>query len=81
MEPTCRATILIVDDEAHLRMLIQQTLEELEDEGVTLLTAVNGEEALATIESAKPEPGVPRRDDAEAEWLRRLQPNQADTRP
>jgi CheY-like chemotaxis protein len=24
--------ILIVDDEAHLRMLIQQTLEELEDE-------------------------------------------------
>ena len=28
------ATILIVDDEAHLRMLIQQTLEELEDEGV-----------------------------------------------
>ena len=47
-------TILIVDDEAHLRMLIQQTLEELEDEGVTLLTAANGEEALATIESAKP---------------------------
>ena len=30
--------ILIVDDEAHLRMLIQQTLEELEDEGVELLT-------------------------------------------
>ena len=48
-------TILIVDDEAHLRMLIQQTLEELEDEGVTLLTAANGEEALATIESVKPD--------------------------
>jgi len=47
-------TILIVDDEAHLRMLIQQTLEELEDEGVELLTASNGEEALATIESVKP---------------------------
>jgi two-component system alkaline phosphatase synthesis response regulator PhoP len=46
--------ILIVDDEAHLRMLIQQTLEELEDEGVELLTASNGEEALATIESLKP---------------------------
>ena len=29
-------TILIVDDEAHLRMLLQQTLEELEDEGVEL---------------------------------------------
>ena len=46
--------ILIVDDEAHLRMLIQQTLEDLEDEGVELLTASNGEEALALIESAKP---------------------------
>lgn len=46
--------ILIVDDEAHLRMLIQQTLEELEDEGVELLTATNGEEALALIESLKP---------------------------
>ena len=47
-------TILIVDDEAHIRMLIQQTLEELEDEGVDLLTATNGEEALAAIESSKP---------------------------
>jgi two-component system alkaline phosphatase synthesis response regulator PhoP len=46
--------ILIVDDEAHLRMLIQQTLEELEDEGVELLMASNGEEALATIEREKP---------------------------
>ena len=46
--------ILIVDDEAHLRMLIQQTLEDLEDEGVQLLTASNGEEALETIRSAKP---------------------------
>jgi DNA-binding response OmpR family regulator len=48
------STILIVDDEAHIRMLIQQTLEELEDEGVELMTAGNGEEALAAIESAKP---------------------------
>lgn len=47
-------TILIVDDEPHLRTLIQQTLEELEDEGVELLTAANGEDALATIESVKP---------------------------
>ena len=46
--------VLIVDDEAHLRMLIQQTLEELEDEGVELLTATNGEEALALIEAQKP---------------------------
>jgi two-component system, OmpR family, alkaline phosphatase synthesis response regulator PhoP len=42
-------TILIVDDEPHLRTLIQQTLEELEDEGVELLTASNGEEALASM--------------------------------
>jgi DNA-binding response OmpR family regulator len=47
-------TILIVDDEPHLRTLIHQTLEELEDEGVELLTASNGEEALALIESARP---------------------------
>jgi DNA-binding response OmpR family regulator len=46
--------ILIVDDEAHLRMLIQQTLEELEDDGVELLTASNGEEALATIQAEQP---------------------------
>jgi two-component system, OmpR family, alkaline phosphatase synthesis response regulator PhoP len=47
--------ILIVDDEAHLRTLIQQTLEELEDEGVEMLTATNGEEAIAAIESARPD--------------------------
>ena len=47
-------TILIADDEAHLRSLLHQTLEELEDEGVELLTAANGEEALAAIESTKP---------------------------
>ena len=38
--------ILIVDDEAHIRMLIEQTLEELEDEGVEFLTAENGQDAL-----------------------------------
>ena len=46
--------ILIVDDEPHLRMLIQQTLEELEDDGVELLTATNGEEALDTIRDEQP---------------------------
>ena len=46
--------ILIVDDEDHLRMLIEQTLEELEDEGVELLTATNGEEALDLIIEEKP---------------------------
>ena len=47
-------TILIVDDEAHLRMLIHQTLEELEDEGVELISASNGEEALARIQESRP---------------------------
>ena len=47
--------ILIVDDEMHLRTLLHQTLEELEDEGVELHTATNGEEALAAIESMQPE--------------------------
>ena len=46
--------ILIVDDEPHLRMLIQQTLEELEDDGVEILTAANGEEALEAIRDEKP---------------------------
>lgn len=46
--------ILIVDDEPHLRTLIQQTLEELEDEGVELLTATNGEEALEIIRDSQP---------------------------
>ena len=47
--------ILIVDDEAHIRMLIEQTLEELEDEGVEFLTAENGEAALAIISEEKPQ--------------------------
>jgi len=46
--------ILIVDDEPHLRTLIQQALEELEDDGVDLLTADNGEEALETIREEQP---------------------------
>jgi len=47
--------ILIVDDEAHIRSLIEQTLEELEDEGVEFLTADNGVRALEIIENEKPE--------------------------
>lgn len=47
--------ILIVDDEAHIRMLIEQTLEELEDEGVEFLTAENGEVALEVIREENPQ--------------------------
>ena len=46
--------ILIVDDEAHIRMLIEQTLEELEDDGVEFLTAENGEVALEIIQKENP---------------------------
>ena len=47
--------LLIVDDEAHIRMLIEQTLEDLEDEGVELLFAENGEEALNIIQQEEPD--------------------------
>ena len=47
--------ILIVDDEAYIRFLIQQTLEELEDEGTLILTAENGEKALEIIRQEKPD--------------------------
>lgn len=47
--------LLIVDDEAHIRTLIEQTLEDLEDEDVEFLTAENGEQALRIIEDEKPE--------------------------
>ncbi len=46
--------VLIVDDEPHIRLLLEQTLEDLEDQGVELLTADNGEDALETITTEKP---------------------------
>lgn len=48
-------TLLIVDDEAHIRMLLEQTLEELEDEDVNFLTAENGEQALEIIQKENPQ--------------------------
>ena len=48
-------TVLIVDDEQHIRLLIEQTLEELEDDGVELLTATNGEEALDVVANHHPD--------------------------
>lgn len=46
--------ILIVDDEAHIRMLIEQTLEDLEDDGVEFFMADNGQSALDLIQSERP---------------------------
>ena len=48
-------TLLIVDDEPHIRMLLEQSLEELEDVGVRLLSAADGETALATIRAERPD--------------------------
>jgi two-component system, OmpR family, alkaline phosphatase synthesis response regulator PhoP len=47
--------LLIVDDEAHIRMLLEQTLEELEDEGMNFYSAQNGEEAFEIIKTEKPQ--------------------------
>lgn len=46
--------ILIADDEAHIRLLLEQTLEDLEDEGVQFLFAENGQEALEIIRKERP---------------------------
>ena len=48
-------SILIVDDEQHIRLLIEQALEELADDGVDLFTAADGEEALEIIEAQHPD--------------------------
>lgn len=47
--------VLIVDDEPHIRLLLEQTLDELEDEGVTLITASNGRDALEMLSAEKPD--------------------------
>lgn len=47
--------ILIVDDDPNIRLLLKQTLEELEDEGVELISADNGESALDIIRVESPE--------------------------
>ncbi len=47
--------ILIVDDEPHVRLLLEQTLEKVEDMGVELIFADNGEDALEIIKGEKPE--------------------------
>jgi DNA-binding response OmpR family regulator len=46
--------LLIVDDEPHIRLLLEEALEELEDNDVELLTATNGLEALEVIKKERP---------------------------
>ncbi|MFP4084579.1 MAG: PleD family two-component system response regulator [Desulfonatronovibrio sp.] len=48
--------ILVVDDEVHVRMLLEQTLEDLvEDYGLEIITSGDGLEALELIRSAVPD--------------------------
>ncbi len=47
--------LLIADDEGHIRNLLEQTLEELEDEGVELFLASNGKDALEIIHKETPQ--------------------------
>ncbi|MEW5773806.1 MAG: response regulator [Thermodesulfobacteriota bacterium] len=48
--------ILIVEDEVHIRTLLEQALEELEDEhNVEVLSAGDGEEGLEMIRKHRPQ--------------------------
>ncbi len=48
--------IVVVDDEMHIRSLLEQTLEELEDDyNVEIHSAANGKEGLELIRSEAPE--------------------------
>ncbi len=51
------AKILVVDDEVHIRALLEQTLEELEDyyDDVEILSASNGKEGLKLIREERPD--------------------------
>ena len=46
--------ILIVDDEPYVRTLLKRALEDLEDEGVELLLATNGREAIDLATDEQP---------------------------
>jgi two-component system alkaline phosphatase synthesis response regulator PhoP len=47
--------IVIIDDEPHIRVLLEQTLEDFEDEGVEIFTAKDGQEGLAMIQEEHPD--------------------------
>lgn len=46
--------ILIVDDEVHMRALLEQTLEDFEDAGIELLSAGDGLEAWDVVQTERP---------------------------
>ena len=47
--------VLIVDDEVHIRALLERALEDLEDEDVEILTAEDGAEGLELAQEEKPD--------------------------
>lgn len=49
------AKILIVDDEPHIRLLLEEILEDFEEKGVEVHTAKNGKEAVEKILELKPD--------------------------
>ncbi|MDX1413228.1 MAG: response regulator [Candidatus Promineifilaceae bacterium] len=46
--------VLIVDDEARIRLLIEMLLEDFEEDGVEILTAADGQEGLDLIRVKRP---------------------------
>jgi DNA-binding response OmpR family regulator len=59
--------ILIADDEPHIRLLLEQTLEDLEQEDVDLIFAEDGDQALKLVQEEAPDVAIldvmmPRRD-------------------
>lgn len=48
-------TILVVDDQSHIRFLLEKVLEPLRQSGVLVVTAVNGVDALTLAQVLKPQ--------------------------
>ena len=47
--------ILVADDEPHIRLLIEQSLDDLVEEGVTIVSVADGQAALDTIRERRPQ--------------------------
>ncbi|MCX7683556.1 MAG: response regulator [Anaerolineae bacterium] len=47
--------ILIADDEVYIRVLLEQTLERLENVDIELMLATNGQEAWELVQSQQPD--------------------------
>ena len=54
MTDGAKKVILEADDEPHSRLLIEQSLEELADDGVEIVTVGDGQSALDTIKERRP---------------------------